>query len=223
MRLVLACLTVAASAACTDFATPNQLEHTTIVAVVADPPVVAAGGQAQLSIVVADKTGLLEVPTTWKLGEAFPGVPAMGTIDADGVYTAPAVVPDRGDIPPLDSIEVTVETSEGPLSALKAMPVAPAGTANPTIAALTVGADDAMPGTVAVTKGETRTLTVTTDPPAGEDTRFAWYTPVGEIKFYQSSPCDLVVDDDAVTGPLLVVVRDGVGGVAWRAATLQVQ
>lgn len=221
-------LSLAALAACTDFATPAQLERPTIIAVVADPPIVQPGGQARLTVVVADQTGVLAVPSEWTLGEAFPGIAPMGTIAPDGdgaLYTAPAMVPaDRpANVPPLDSVEVTVQTSDGPRSALKAMPVLPMVAANPTITALAVGADDALAGPITVTKGATLALSVTTDPAPGDMARYAWYTPVGDIKYYQSNPCDLVVPDDAVDGPLLVVVRDGVGGVVWRAASLQVR
>jgi len=229
MRLLLASTLALAAAACTDFATPQQLESATIIAVVADPPLVAPGDQARLTIVVADQTGVLTLPpATWQLGEAFPGVAPMGTVTGDATgatYTAPATVPPRPDsVPPLDSIEVSVETPDGPRTAIKAMPVVPGAAANPAITALAVGADDAMAGTVIVAKGDTRMLSVTTDPPMdAETTRYAWYTSVGTIKYYQSNPCELVVDQDAASGPLIVVVRDGVGGVVWRSVTLQVE
>ncbi len=225
MRLLLILPLVVA--ACTDFATPAQLERATIVAVVADPPIVAPGDEARITVVVADATGVLTtLPTRWELGEAFPGIAPMGTLtsDADGAtYTAPAMVPPRPDsVPAIDAIAVTVDTADGSLTALKAMAVA-ATTANPTITALAVGASDGLAGPIAVTKGQTLALSVTTDPAPGADARFAWYTPVGAIQYYQSNPCELIIDDDATTGPLVIVVRDGVGGVAWHAVTLQVQ
>ena len=80
-----------------------------------------------------------------------------------------------------------------------------------------------MAGPIAVDQGATLALSVTTDPPMGEMARYAWYTTVGDIRYYQSNPCEMVVPDDAADGPLLIVVRDGTGGVAWRAASLQVR
>lgn len=217
-----------AAAACADFATPAQLERPTIIAVVADPPIITPGAQSRLSVVIADRSGVLTgLPTRWEVGEAFPGVPPMGTITPDGdgaIYTAPDPLPTRpDDVPPVDAVAVTVETADGTRAALKAVPVLTTATANPAITALAVGDRDALPGTVTVSKGETLSLSVTTDPPASADATYAWYTPVGDIKFYQSNPCDLVLDDESASGPLLVVVRDGVGGVVWRQATLQVQ
>jgi hypothetical protein len=215
------------TAGCTDFATPNQLEKPTIVAVVAEPPVVRPGATAALSIAVADRGGVLMMPpTTWALVEAYPGVPPMGTITGDATgatYVAPATIPDRGmSIPPVDAVTVTVTTSTGPLTAVKAMPVAALDAANPTIAALTVGGADAQGG-IAVTRGATLSMQVTTAPATGEDARFAWYTPVGDIANYQSNPAELVVPMDAESGPLIVVVRDGQGGLVWRQITLTVQ
>ena len=74
-----------------------------------------------------------------------------------------------------------------------------------------------------VPSGATVALSVTTDPATTDDARFAWYTPVGDIKYYQSNPCELAVPTDAVSGPLIVVVRDGKGGVVWQQIALTVQ
>lgn len=217
-----------ALAGCTDFATPNQLERPTIIAVVAEPPIVRPGREAVITVVTADRTGVLaDLPTRWEVGEAFPGVPPMGTVRTEAgraIYTAPDPVPVRpDDVPPLDSIMVTVDTADGPRTAIKAMPVLPMDAANPTLTALAVGAGDGLAGPVTVQKGATVALSVTIDPPAGDDTTFAWYTPVGDIKFYQSNPCELVVPPDAASGPLMVVVRDGKGGVVWRDLELRVE
>ena len=223
-RALLAALPLAA-AACTDFATPNQLDKPLIVAVVSDPPIVRPGGTAALSVVVADATGVLTAPpATWAMIETYPGVAPLGAVTGDATgatYTAPATLPDRGDIPPVDTVAVTVGTAAGPQTAIKAMGVVDVASANPTLTGLTVAGADALGGAT-VTRGSTVALELTTDPPLTDDARFAWYTPVGDIKYYQSNPCDLVVPMDATTGPLIVVVRDGQGGVAWHQATLTV-
>jgi hypothetical protein len=229
-RCVLFASYAVATAACTDFATPNQLESATIVAVVSDPPIVAAGTDARLTVVVATKSGvLLAPPTAWALAEAFPGVAPVGMLngDTDGAtYRAPAMVPVRGNIPPLDAVTVTVTTDDGPLTALKAMPIAAVATTNPTITALTIGTQDALgPEPIVLAKGETAMLQVTTDPPTTADARFAWYAPTGDIKYYQSNPCEMVIPADATASsatPLIIVVRDGVGGVAWHQVMLTV-
>lgn len=222
LALILAVL----AAACTDFATPNQLEKPTIVAVVSDPPIVPPGGTAAVSVVLADASGVvLAPPTSWSLVEAYPGVAPLGTISGDAAgatYTAPATLPDRGDIPPVDTASVTVETATGPLTAIKAMAVIDVAATNPALTALDVGGASGLAGAT-VTRGATVALSVTTDPATGEDARFAWYTPVGDIKYYQSNPCELVVPSDAQSGPLIVVVRDGKGGVVWKQIALTVQ
>ena len=79
-----------------------------------------------------------------------------------------------------------------------------------------------LPSDDAVARGATVALAVTTTPATTADARFAWYTPVGDIKLYQSNPCELAVPMDAVSGPLIVVIRDGLGGVAWRQIAVTV-
>lgn len=228
MSRILAAVVLVTAVACTDFATPNLLEKPTIIAVVSDPPVVAPGQTATLSVVVADATGVITVPATWSLVPAFPGVAPMGAVEKsaageDAVYTAPDPVPDRGmSIPPVDAISVTVETADGPRTALKAMPVLATGALNPTITSIMVAGTSVGAEPMVVNPGATYPLQVEVSPAATEDARFAWYSPLGEIAQYQSNPCELVVDEDATTGPLIIVVRDGVGGVAWRQVQLAV-
>ena len=153
-----------------------------------------------LSVVLADASGVVMAPpSAWALVEAYPGVAPLGTIagDATGAtYTAPATLPDRGDIPPVDTASVTVETATGPLTAIKAMAVIDVAAANPALTTLDVGGASARDGAT-VTRGATVALSVTTDPATSDDARFAWYTPVGDIKYYQSNPCELAVPTDA--------------------------
>lgn len=230
MRLAVAVAPcVVLSIACTDFATPAELEKPTILAVTADPPVVAAGGDARLDTVVVDGSGVLTgLTTSYRLVETYAGVAPIGRLAVDGGvtrYVAPDEVPTLpGGAPPIDTVEVTIDgAGDRPMTALKAMAVAPAATANPTIARLGVGDGDGLAGPLRVRHGDTLALEVATDPPADEAARFAWYTVAGEIERYQSNPCELIVGDEARSGWLFVVVRDGKGGVAWRGVELQVE
>lgn len=224
MRLA---LLVMVAAGCADFATPAELATPQIIAVVADPPVVRPGSTTRVTAVVAGPGGVQAglVPR-WSLVEAFPTVAPMGmlTVDGDGViYTAPAVVPPRPEgVPPVDSlaIEIDVVDDGAPrtLSAIKAIGVLDVDSANPTFE-LTVG--DA---TALEVRGPRAgmTLALTPSPAAGEDARFAWYATAGQIEDYQSNPTQLVADD-AATGTLIAVYRDGTGGVAWRAYPLAIE
>ena len=230
MRLAVVPLFVLATAACTDFATPAQLEKPLILAITADPPLVVAGGQSQLDAVVVDgdgvKTGLT---TRYRLIETYDGVAPIGRLDDSAApvrYLAPDPVPSLpGNAPPIDTIEVTIDgLPDGPLTALKVMGVAPVETANPRITALTIGDGDGLAeGPLTVRRGDRRALTLTVDPPPSDDASFAWYTVAGTIEKYQSNPCELVVGDEARSGWLFVVVRDGLGGVAWRGVELRVE
>ena len=113
--------------------------------------------------------------------------------DATGAtYTAPATLPDRGDIPPVDTASVTVETATGPLTAIKAMAVIDVAAANPTLTALDVGGASGLDGAT-VTRGATVALAVTTDPAPGEDARFAWYTPVGVSRMMKAASSTTLV------------------------------
>ncbi len=231
MSRFLACTAAAialAAAACTDFASPAELTKPTILAVIADPPVVQPGAQATFETIVVDANGVLgPLPTRHTLIETYPGVPPIGRIeeDAGGArYIAPDPVPPLpGNAPPLDSVSVAIDGPEGTLTAIKVMAVLPTTAANPTIASLTIGDGDALAGPVTVARGAAVALAVTSDPPAGDDARFAWYSSAGEIAYYQSTPTEMIAAEEPGMRMLYVVVRDGRGGVAWRAVQIEVQ
>ncbi len=215
---------VAALASCTDFATPAELTRPTILAVTAEPPVVAPGGQTELSVVVVDAGGVLTgLPARWSLVETYRGVPPMGSL-AGSTYTAPDPLPPLPpNAPPIDSVQLEVDTGEGTLRAIKVIPVVALAATNPAITAFTVGADDGLAGPLTVARDAALELAVVTDPPAGDDARYAWYSSAGGIERYQSNPTTMVAAEAATRGWVFVVVRDGKGGVAWRGVEVIVE
>jgi hypothetical protein len=233
LRRLAAAVSLSLAAACTDFATPAELTKPTVLAVIADPPVVAPGASSVLETVVVDGTGRLQGLTQRQvLVETYPGVPPMGRVEADGGairYVAPDPVPMLPDnAAPLDSvqIEIDVPSADGvqTLRTVKLMAVTSAvATANPTITRLGIGEADGLAGGVTLARNATVMLDVAIDPPAGEDARIAWYTSAGLIERYQSTPTELVASEDAASGWIFVVVRDGVGGVVWHGVPVTVE
>lgn len=223
-RVINVLLAGATLAACTDFATPAELTKPTVLAVVAEPPLVAPGEATELSIVMAGPDGpMTPDAVSWRLVETLPGVPPFGEVDGGAgaaTYQAPDELPALPEgVPPVTSIEATVEADGTSVVVVKAVVVADVPAANPAIAVLAIGGEVAG-DRVVVGAGETVDLDVGTDPPPGEDAAFAWYSTAGEIERYQSNPAALVVEDD---GWLFVVFRDGRGGVAWRAVEVAVE
>jgi hypothetical protein len=216
------------AAACTDFATPAELTKPTILAITADPPIVAPGASAVLETVVIDAGGvMLGLTERHALVETYPGIPPMGRLEQVGDevrYIAPDPVPPLPDnAPPLDSVQFEIDTPEGTLRAIKVMPVAAVTATNPVISRLTVGDSDALAGPLTLARDAALAIEVAIEPPAGGDARYAWYTSAGLIEKYQSTPAELVAAEDARRGWLFVVVRDGVGGVAWHGVEVTVE
>lgn len=216
------------AAACTDFATPAELTKPTILAITADPPIVAPGASAQLTTVVIDANGVMAGLTErHSLVETYPGVPPMGrveTTEGGARYVAPDPVPPLPEnAPPIDSVQIEIDTPEGTLTAIKVMPVAAVTASNPVISRLTVGGSDALAGPVTLAREAAVAIEVAIEPPAGEDARFAWYTSAGLIEKYQSTPAELVAAEEAKQGWLFVVVRDGLGGVVWHGVEVTVE
>ena len=217
-------------AGCTDFPTPAELTKPTILAIVAEPPLVAPGETTELSVVLAGPDGPMTASAVdWALIENLPGLPPFGALeplgDGRAIYTAPDPLPDLPDnAPPATSVAVAVTAGETRIEAVKIVVVADIPAVNPRITALAVG-PEVVPagGAVTLAAGQPYYLDVGVAPPPGEDAAFAWYSTVGEIERYQSNPCELVASPDPDTGWLFVVIRDGRGGVTWRAVEATVE
>lgn len=224
--LLLAPVALLGLASCTDFASPAELTKPTVLAIIAEPPLVAPGASAELELVVVGPDGPIEpAGLQWRMIETLPGVPPFGAIepgdDGTATYTAPDPLPDLPEgAPPLDSVEVTIETDDLTVTAVKVMAVTDLPAANPAITSMVVGEVEASDG-MNVVAGVTYPLEVEIDPPAGPDAAYAWYSTVGTIERYQSTPTELVAGGD--DGWLFVVVRDGRGGIAVRGVEITVE
>jgi hypothetical protein len=226
MRCAFALVIVVAG--CGDFPTPAELTKPTILAVVADPPLVDEGESTTLTVVVAGPDGPM-VPDAldWTLIETLPGVPPFGALvandDGTATYTAPDPLPELpDDAPPLDSVQLDVTVGEETLTSIKAVVVTPVPGVNPSITSMVVGEVEAEDG-MHLASDVVYPISIDLDPAPGEDARYAWYSTVGAIEEYQSNPAELVAAEEPGDGWLFVVVRDGVGGVAWRGVEITVE
>jgi len=227
MRLRFFLAAALVTAACEKFPTPADLEHPTVLAVIADPPVVAPGKTSRLSLVAADHTGQIAPATAWALVATYPDLPPMGRVtanpDGTATYTAPDPVPP---VPPkelpVDSVQAQVAT-EPAVVAIKLVAIVDGVTAvNPTVQDVSLGGASALAGAT-VAHGTMAALAVTTDGTPDKTWTYAWYSTVGVIDHYQSNPTTLVAADTAGSGWIFVVVRDGRGGTAVRGVQVTVE
>lgn len=223
-----ALLFVLLAAGCGEFPTPAELTKPTILAVIADPPLIDEGESTALRVVVAGPDGPMTPDAMrYELVETLPGVPPFGQLEDHGdgtaTYTAPDPLPELpDDAPPLDSVKLTVEVGEESFESVKAVLVTDVPGENPEITEMIVGEVDAEDGQH-VAANVVYPLEVSIEPEPGENTTYAWYSTVGGIEQYQSNPAELVAAEEPGDGWLFVVVRDGLGGVAWRGVQLTVE
>lgn len=218
------------AAGCTDVAGPAELTKPTILAITAEPPIVAPGASAELTAIVVDGSGAIAGLTQrQKLVVTYPGVPPMGRLEEDSGtvrYIAPDPVPPLlAAEPALDSVQIDIETPDEILRTIKVLGVQAGTFANPTLARFTVNGVDALTATGPITLARNApvTIDVAIEPAATDLARFAWYTSVGLIEEYQSTPTELVASAVAVEGWLFVVVRDGALGLVWRGVEIVVE
>jgi hypothetical protein len=204
---------------CNDLATPADLARPQILAVRADPPTVLSGERTQLSIVLAGPDGFL-APAVTRWGIQPPG---LGTLELEGDGSVFLRAPDELSAVEFTALEVSAEVDdETTLVAIKGIAMGvDTVEPNPTITDLRINGvtvDDG--GSVELERGATITLDADTDPPPGQYHEFAWYSTSGEIDLWRLSPTDLIAPQEAEDGLLILVYRDGLGGVTWRSATI---
>jgi hypothetical protein len=134
---------------------------------------------------------------------------------SDGWFvTAPAV---PGAVP----LAVTLEIDGEPWPASKILPVVDAVAAqgtNPRVETMQIDGQSAG-GELVLARGTKPKLAAVG---TGEVLRYAWYSSVGDLKFYRQPEAEL----DAATageGLVVVVVRDDRGGVGWHIAPARIE
>lgn len=226
MTRVLTIATVLVAVGCNDLSTPQELSHPQILAVRADPPIMPAGARSQLSVLVAGPDGEVQPEQTdWAVADAIPGVPPVGAIetDDDGVwFVAPAATDGVVGV----AVQVTVRLADASsLVAIKGIGVgAPNPTANPSIDEVRIGDEAAAEDVdVRLARGAVTPISVAVAPGPGPDAEYSWYATIGEIGLYRRNPSEIIAPEDAGTGWLYAVYRDGAGGVAWRRLPIVVE
>lgn len=218
-------VTLAAASGCSDFSTPAELDRPQILVMVAEPPAVPLRESAQLSIVVADGTGeLTNTDVQWDVAAQVAGLPPLGSIEqgSDAVtYHAPEALPS---LPELAMVQATVTVGDEQLVGLKGVVIGPLPLANPIINGVSAdGADVMTAGVVEVRPGQAAELAVSVDAAPDAELSFAWYSTLGEIEQYRSSPTELVAPEQTGDGWLFVVVRNDTGGATWHKLQLSVR
>ena len=196
-------------AACAE-AEEARLDHAQILAVRAEPANVAPGERARIDILAGDEAGNVyeaEPETLVAFGERGPLAVDHTT---DGWFVTAGGEPDTAEL----VVTLTIDGLEWP--AVKKLKIHQR-VENP-IAAMAINGAPATEMVVAA--GSKPELTAT---PSGMGPfTFAWYSSVGDLELYRQETAIL----DAATpseGHLVLVVRDGFGGVSWQLLPARVE
>lgn len=213
-------LPLLALAACVpDSDPPWQLDHDRIVAVRAEPPAILPGEVASLDVLVAHAGG----PTSIE-------APRVASAADQSLYTAVHFVFDHWQVDGPDEaqlaaaraemglagnapvpLDVTVQV-QGPLYAEKRVLLG-ATAQNPPMPSVTI---DGAAAPSAIMLGAHRAVPLLIQ---AQDVR--WLTSCGELG-EDREPAVTLTTGDACTGELVVVVRDGAGGVVWQVWPLTI-
>lgn len=205
---------VTALSACSDFKTASQLSKPQIIALRTEPAGVTPGERARLIALTAGPNGIIATDASWSL---WSDANASIETDADESWLN---IPDGADE---QTVQLFAEVSlpENVLSGTKSVPVLGATHANPVIVDVIVEGEPVPVGqAIRLSADQVADLDVETVPPAGDGARVTWYATIGEIELYRRTPTELLAPVEAETGWLIVVFRDGNGGITWRSHPL---
>jgi hypothetical protein len=199
-----------AAGACAETA-EARLDHAQILAVRTEPAHVAPGGVARVDVLVGDDSGAVFATSPDELLATGAAGPLAAERTADGwLVTA-------GAAPELATLDVTVAIDGVAWRAKKALVVGqPAD--NPRVIAMQI---DGSPSDELVAPAGTQPQ-LTAIGAGREPLTYAWYSSVGDLARYRQP--DAVLDAaDAAEGAILVVVRDGAGGVGWHVLPARIE
>lgn len=211
MQRALLLLSVSLSAAACAEAAEARLDHAQILAVRAEPAHVAPGGVARIDVLAGDDAGAVFETAPDELIAVGASGPLAVERTPDGWFVT------AGPSPEIATLEVTVAIDGVAWRARKALVVsAPAD--NPRVVAMQV--DGSASDELVAAIGTKPALTAIG---AGrEPLTYAWYSSVGDLARYRQP--DAVLDASAAAeGTILLVVRDGAGGVGWHILPARVE
>src|SRR5262245_4235105 len=188
-----------------------RLDHAQILAVRTEPAHVAPGGVARIDILAGDDTGAVFETSPDELVAIGAAGPLAIERTPDGWFVT------AGPAPELATLEVSVAIDGVSWRAKKALVVSePAD--NPRVLAMQI---DGSPTDQLVAPIGSQPELTAVGVGQGELT-YAWYSSVGDLKRYHQ-PNALLDAAEAAEGNILVVVRDGAGGVGWHLVPARVE
>jgi hypothetical protein len=215
-------IAAALCAGCFDFADPSELADVQLLGVRAEPKAIGAGERARLDFIAGGPGGVTETaPATWSVIDDLT-FPAVGSIAVEGdqvFYQAPAEIPE----PSAVTLQVVVEIDGQVLNALKLVGIGLPPTPNPRLTRVALGGADIEGASTPVVANTVTPLAAELAPADPEMLQIAWYSTVGELDPIRGTETSIEIAAGAETGPLVVVGRDGVGGIDWRVIELLIE
>jgi hypothetical protein len=195
--------------ACAD-SSETRLDHAQILAVRAEPANVAPGERARIDILAGDEAGNVYEA----MPDAVSAVGAMGPLAVE--QTAEGWFVTAGEQPDIATLSVSLTIDGAIWPATKKLIIGQHAD-NPRIEIQI----DGMAATEMVARAGTKPL-LTAVPAGAEPFTYAWYSSVGDLKYFRQQTAELDAVDPA-TGQLLLVLRDSMGGVSWAIRPARVE
>jgi hypothetical protein len=198
-KLMLMSLSLAACAESAD----ARLDHAQILAVRTEPASIAPGQRARVDVLAGDDAGNVFVTAPDTLSAIGAQGPLRVESTADGLYVT------GGSAPEIAKLALSVAIDGTDWTATKSLVIGEPHD-NPQVGMMIDGAEASE---MLADVGSTPQLSARAT--GIEPFTYAWYSSVGDLKKYRQPTAELDASD-AADGTVLLVVRDGAGGVGWN-------
>ena len=208
-----ALVVVLAVAGCSELATPAELARPQVLGLGLEPAVLTPGSRGRLTALVAGPDGPIESSPVWSVDAG------RATIERDQGEQWLRIAEQAE--PQVLELHADFDIDGTTLLATRTATIGAAVVANPVIDAILADGADVDPAAGLQTElGATIELAVDARvEPESATESVAWYSTIGEIDIYHRAETELVASEGG-SGWLIVVCRDGAGGIAWEIAPL---
>lgn len=229
MRHVVVLIAIVLAAGCADVTEPYELAHPRVIAIRTEPAALAPGARGRIEVLVTGADGPRLAPDDTLAVTVPAALAALVRVAREGdgwsvvapsaeqVAAARAVLSVPDDQPLALPLELVTEVDGVTLAAQK-WTIVGASADNPAIDGVAV--DGVAASELRVAAGSSPRLSVRHD--AGDAAVVRWLSSVGDLARYQTAEATLDAAR-AAAGAIVVVVRDGRGGVAWRIVPAAVE
>ncbi len=208
-------IAVLLGSACSDFASPAELKRPQVLALRIEPAVLSPGQRGKLSALVAGPDGPIAASVEWSVERSSEDGAELLLIDGEWWLDVASVATLGNEI----RLDAAISVGEETLLATRAVEVAASPRANPLIESVHIDSQAVDDQGIRMELGSSLVVGLEVGIDLSHSGAVTWYASVGVLDIFHQPTAKLVANEPG-QGWLIVVCRDGLGGLDWALVPL---